>query len=64
MSMASQICNLVREAKASDKTVHVSDFQVKVVENGAVLINLKTREAALIKADESDDFSAETDITE
>ena len=63
-TLARQICHLIREAKASDKTVHVSDFQVKVVENGAVLINLKTGEAALIDADASDDISPEDAIAE
>ena len=64
MTMVRQICHLIREAKALDKSIHVSDYQVKVVENGAVLINLKTGEAALINADASDYISPADDIAE
>jgi len=62
--MAREICNLIQKAKAWDKTVVVSDYQVKVVENGAVLINLKTSEATLIRTDASDDISPEDGIAE
>jgi citrate lyase gamma subunit len=64
MSLAFKICGIIRKAKMLDKAVHVSDYQVKVVEEGAVLINLKTREATLIEADGSDEFSWEDSIAE
>jgi hypothetical protein len=62
--MARKICDLIRKAKAWDKTAHVSDYQIKVVESGAVLINLKTSEATLIRTDASDDISPEDGIAE
>jgi hypothetical protein len=64
MSLAYKICGIVRRAKMLDKDVHVSDYQIKVVEQGAVLINLKTREGMIIAADKSDEFSSEESIAE
>ena len=64
MTIASKIVARIRKAKAWDKTVHISDYQVRVVENGAVLINLKTSEAELIKADASDCIFLEDGIAE
>ena len=64
MTIASEICARIRKAKAWDKTAHISDYQVRVVENGAVLINLKTREAELVRADESDTIAPEDGIAE
>ena len=54
MSLAEKIGAEIRNAKASDRTIHISDFQVRVTDNGAVLINLKTGAAQLIAVDKSD----------
>ena len=64
MTIAREILARIRKAKSWDKNVHISDYQVRVVENGAVLINLKTSEAELIKADTSDRASSEDGIAE
>ena len=54
MSLTQKIGAHIRGAKAFDPNVHISDFQVRISERGAVLINLKTGEARLIEADGSD----------
>jgi len=64
VTIAREICARIRKAKSWDKNVHVSDYQVRVVENGAVLINLKTSEAQLIKSDASDRAPPEDGIAE
>ena len=64
MTLANEISARIRKTKAWDKSSHISDFQIRVVENGAVLVNLKTSEAQLIKADASDDVFPEEGIAE
>ena len=54
MSLAQKIGAHIRSAKAFTPDAHISDFQVRISERGAVLINLKTGEAKLIAADDSD----------
>jgi len=57
MTLAEKIGTQIRHAKQDDKKTHISDFQIRVAEKGAVLVNLKTSEAQLIDADESDSMS-------
>jgi hypothetical protein len=54
MSLTQKIGAHIRSAKAFNPDAHISDFQVRVSERGAVLINLRTGEAKLIEADKSD----------
>ena len=61
MALGEKISARIRKKKAWDKNAHVSDFQIRVTERGAVLVNLKTGEAQLIDAD-GDAVSAEGDI--
>ena len=61
MALAEKISARIREKKAWDKNAHVSDFQIRVTEKGAVLVNLKTGEAQLIDAD-GDAVSPDGDI--
>ena len=49
-----EIISRIHASKLWDKTSEVSDFQIKVAENGTVLINLKTRRAQLLYDDESE----------
>ena len=54
MSLTQKIGAHIRGAKAYNPDVHISDFQVRISERGAVLINLRTGEAKVIEADGSD----------
>jgi len=54
MELDEEILARIRAAKAWDKNSKPSDFQLKVAENGSVLVNLKTRRAQLIYDDESE----------
>jgi hypothetical protein len=58
MSITDKIGAHIRNAKATNRDAHISDFQVRVSSWGAVLINLRTGETKLIEADasESDPF--------
>ena len=56
MTLTEKIGSEIRHAKEEDKQVHISDFQVRVTEKGAVLVNLKTSQAQLIEADKSDEI--------
>jgi hypothetical protein len=60
MDIDEEIRARVRAAKAWDKEAKLGDFQIKVTENGYVLINLKTRRAQLIY----DEFSELHDLEE
>lgn len=53
MDLEEEILARINAAKALDKTINVSDFQLKVGDNGSVLINLKTSRAQLIYDDDS-----------
>ena len=55
MTIAAKIGAEIRKAKGWDHNAHITDFQVRVAKEGAVLVNLKTSEAVLIEADASDD---------
>ena len=52
MSLAEMIGAKIRNAKSSDPQLHIKDFQVRVQERGAILINLKTGESVFINSDE------------
>jgi hypothetical protein len=54
MELGDEILARIRAAKAWDKDLKLSDFQLKAAENGSVLINLKTRRAQLIYDDDSE----------
>jgi hypothetical protein len=54
MDLDDEILARIRAAKAWDRDSKLSDFQLKVAENGSILINLKTRRAQLIYDDDSD----------
>jgi hypothetical protein len=54
MSLAQKIGAHIRSAKALNPDARISDFQVRVSEGSAVLINLRTGEIKLIAADKSD----------
>ena len=51
--MDDEILARVRAAKVWDKDAKLEDFQLRVAENGSVLINLKTRRAQLIYDEDS-----------
>jgi hypothetical protein len=53
MSLEDEILARIRAAKAWDKDSELQDFQLRVAENGSVLINLKTRRAQLIYDEDS-----------
>ena len=55
MTITDKISARIREKKAWDKGAHISDFQIRVGEKGAVLVNLRTGEAQLIDDDGHDD---------
>jgi hypothetical protein len=59
MTIVAKIGAEIRKAKRWDHDAHITDFQVRVAKEGAVLINLKTSEAVLIQADASDDDDGE-----
>jgi hypothetical protein len=54
MDLDDEILARIRAAKAWDVDSKLGDFQLKVAENGSVLINLKTRRAQLIYDEDSD----------
>ena len=54
MELEEEILARVRAAKALDKDVRLSDFQLDIVEGGAALIHLKTRHVQLIRDDEAE----------
>ena len=54
MELEEEILARVRAAKALDKDVRLSDFQLDIVEGGAALIHLKTRRVQLIRDDEAE----------
>ena len=64
MSITEKIGAQIRNAKAIDRDVHISDFQVRVSTRGAVLINLRTGEAKLIEADQSEWDSLEQSLVQ
>jgi hypothetical protein len=53
MELENEILARIRAAKSLDTSVKQEDFQIRVGENGTVLINLKTGRAQLIYDDES-----------
>jgi hypothetical protein len=53
MDLEEEILARIKAAQSLDKSAAVSDFQIRVGENGTVLINLKTGKAQLIYDDES-----------
>jgi hypothetical protein len=63
MSLSDEIKARVRRAKAKDKTIRLSDFQVRAAEKGVALINLKTSKAELI-FDDTDPFAPDEDIAQ
>ena len=48
MIIDEEIMARIRAAKAWDKEARLEDFQIKVADNGFVLINLKTGRAQLL----------------
>ena len=54
MELDDELLARIRAAASFDKTVKVSDFQLRAGTNGSVLINLKTGRAQLIYDDESE----------
>jgi hypothetical protein len=53
MDLDDEILSRIRAAKAWDKDSKLDDFQLRVGENGSVLINLKTGRAQLVYDDDS-----------
>ena len=53
MELDEEILSRIRASKGWDKDAKISDFQIRVFENGSVLVNLKTGKAQLIYDDES-----------
>ena len=53
MELDDEILSRIRASKGWDKDAKISDFQIRVFENGSVLVNLKTGKAQLIYDDES-----------
>jgi hypothetical protein len=49
-----EILSRIRAAKVWDKDSKLEDFQIRVHENGLVLINLKTRRAQLLYDEDSE----------
>lgn len=54
MELDDELLSRIRAAASLDKSVKVSDFQVRAGLNGSVLINLKTGRAQLIYDDDSE----------
>ena len=54
MDLDEEILARIQASKLWDKTSNASDFQIKVGENGTVLINLKTGRAQLLYDDQSE----------
>ena len=54
MELDEEILARVTAAKSWDKNAKLTDFQLKVAENGSVLINLKTSRAQLIYDEDSE----------
>jgi hypothetical protein len=53
MDLDDEILSRIRAAKTWDKEAKPGDFQVRVAENGSVLVNLRTGRAQLIYDDDS-----------
>jgi hypothetical protein len=53
MDLDDEILSRIRAAKVWDKDSKLVDFQVRVGENGSVLVNLKSSRAQLIYDDDS-----------
>jgi hypothetical protein len=53
MELKAEILARITAAKFWDKTANLSDFQLRVGENGSVLINTKTSRAQLIYDNDS-----------
>jgi hypothetical protein len=54
MELDEELLARIRAAASFDKTVKVSDFQLRAGENGSVLINLRTGLAQLVYDDDSE----------
>ena len=54
MVLNDEILSRIRAAKVWDKDSKLEDFQIRVHENGLVLINLKTRRAQLLYDEDSE----------
>lgn len=48
LKLDEEILDRIRAAKVWDKDLKFEDFQIRVSDNGLVLINLKTRRAQLL----------------
>ena len=64
MSLTEKIGAQIRNAKTIDRDAHISDFQVRVSSWGAVLINLRTGEAKLIEADQTESDPLEQSLVQ
>jgi hypothetical protein len=53
MDLDDEILSRIRAAKTWDKEAKPGDFQVRVAENGSVLVNLRTGRAQLVYDDDS-----------
>jgi hypothetical protein len=53
MELEDEIVARMRAAKSLDKETKPGDFQIRVAENGSVLVNLKTGRAQLLYDDDS-----------
>jgi hypothetical protein len=58
MDPMNAISALIREAKAADADVRISDFQIEVAEDHTVLLNLKTGATRRFPAPETSSFEA------
>ncbi len=54
MDLDQEILARIKSAKIGSRDANLSDFQLKVAENGSVLINLRTSRAQLIYDDDSE----------
>jgi len=53
MDLDDEILSRIQAAKTWDKEAKAGDFQVRVAENGSVLVNLRTGRAQLVYDDDS-----------
>ena len=53
MELNDEILSRIRAAKTWDKKAEPGDFQLRVAENGSVLVNLRTGRAQLLYDDDS-----------
>ncbi len=59
VSLTETVAAHIRRAKAADRRVRVSDFQIRVEADRTALVNLKTGAVRIIRASDLDDRFAD-----